>query len=77
MYEATAIEADTDQVRKLFDTNVLGLFNVVSAFAPLLLSAVPDADTPPMIVNTASVLARIPFPFSAAYNFIDSSILIS
>lgn len=68
MYEVPAIEADSDQVRKLFDTNVLGLFDVVSAFAPLLLSAVPDADTPPMIVNTASVLARIPHPFSAAYN---------
>ena len=68
MYEAPAIEADTDQVRKLFDTNVLGLFNVVSAFAPLLLGAVPDADTPPTIVNTASILGHIPFPFSSAYN---------
>lgn len=41
---------------------------MVSAFTPLLLAAVPSSKQPPTIVNTASVLARAPAPFSSAYN---------
>lgn len=68
VYEAPAIEADRERVRGLFDTNVFGLFDMVSVFTPLLLAAVPSSKQPPTIVNTASVLARLPFPFSSAYN---------
>lgn len=68
VYEAPAIEADSARVRGLFDTNVFGLFDMVSAFTPLLLAAVPSSKQPPTIVNTASILARLPFPFSSAYN---------
>lgn len=68
MYEAPAIEADRERVRSLFETNVFGLFDMVSAFSPLLLAAVPSSEQPPTIVNTASILARLPFPFSSAYN---------
>lgn len=68
VYEAPAIEADRARVRSLFDTNVLGLFDMVQAFTPLLLAAVPISKQPPTIVNTASVLARLPSPFSSAYN---------
>lgn len=68
MYEAPAIEADRARVRSLFDTNVFGLFDMVTAFTPLLLAAVPLSKQPPTIVNTASVLARLPSPFSSAYN---------
>lgn len=68
VYEAPAVEADSLRVRSLFDTNVLGLFDMVSAFTPLLLAAVPSSKHPPTIVNTASILARAPFPFSSAYN---------
>ncbi|OHW95876.1 short-chain dehydrogenase [Colletotrichum incanum] len=53
---------------KMFDTNVFGLFDVVATFAPLLIAAVSGSNTAPMIVNVASIVARIPFPFSAAYN---------
>ena len=52
----------------MYDTNVFGLFDVVAAFTPLLIAAVPNANNSPIIVNTASILARIPFPFSSAYN---------
>ncbi|KAL1852382.1 hypothetical protein Daus18300_012215 [Diaporthe australafricana] len=68
VYEAPAIEADRARVRGLFDTNVFGLFDMVQAFTPLLLAAVPMSKQPPTIVNTASVLARLPSPFSSAYN---------
>ncbi|KAL2787689.1 hypothetical protein BJX66DRAFT_310388 [Aspergillus keveii] len=71
MYEAPAIEADSGRIHTMFDTNVHGLFNMVSTFAPLLIATSPSAQNsapPPAIINTASILARIPFPFSAAYN---------
>ncbi|KAF7587412.1 hypothetical protein BBP40_007252 [Aspergillus hancockii] len=68
MYEAPAIEGDTDRTRSMFNANVFGLFDMVSAFAPLLLASVPNTRTPPLIINTSSILSRLPFPFSAAYN---------
>lgn len=68
MYEAPAIEADPRRVRAMFDANVFGVFDVISAFTPLLLAAVPESSHPPIIINTASVLARVPYPFSSAYN---------
>ncbi|RYP37775.1 hypothetical protein DL767_002790 [Monosporascus sp. MG133] len=68
MYEAPAIEADPSRVRKMFDTNVFGVFDVVAAFAPLLISTVPNSSSSPTVVNVASILARLPFPFSSAYN---------
>ncbi|CAJ0544063.1 Ff.00g040640.m01.CDS01 [Fusarium sp. VM40] len=68
MYEAPALEADPVRIRQMYDTNVFGLFDVVAAFTPLLIAAVPNADHTPTIVNVASILARIPFPFASAYN---------
>ncbi|KAL3488161.1 hypothetical protein BJX62DRAFT_253460 [Aspergillus germanicus] len=71
MYEAPAIEADPTRIRTMFDTNVHGLFNMVSTFTPLLIAASASAQNSvprPVIINTVSILARIPFPFSAAYN---------
>lgn len=68
VYEAPAIEAEPTRVRHMFDTNVFGLFDVVQAFVPLLIAAVPDSNTAPTIVNVASVLARLPMPFSSGYN---------
>lgn len=69
MYEAPAIEADPIQVRKMFDANVFGLFDVVATFAPLLIAATArDSKSMPTIINVASILARLPFPFASAYN---------
>ncbi|KAH7175099.1 uncharacterized protein B0J16DRAFT_349545 [Fusarium flagelliforme] len=67
LYEAPAVEADPARVRSLFDTNVFGLMEVVTAFTPLLLASVSN-NYAPTIVNVASVLARLPSPFSSAYN---------
>ncbi|KAH7205106.1 uncharacterized protein BKA55DRAFT_681896 [Fusarium redolens] len=67
LYEAPAVEADPTRVRRLFDTNVFGLMEVVTAFTPLLLVSVSQ-NYAPTIVNVASVLARLPSPFSSAYN---------
>jgi 1-acylglycerone phosphate reductase len=67
VYEAPAVEADPARVRDLFNTNVFGLMEVVTAFTPLLL-AVVALDYSPTIVNVASVLARLPNPFASAYN---------
>jgi 1-acylglycerone phosphate reductase len=54
----------------MFDANVFGLFDMITAFTPLLLAsaAANGPSRPPAIINTASVLARVPYPFSAAYN---------
>ncbi|CAG8902702.1 unnamed protein product [Penicillium egyptiacum] len=68
MYEAPAIEADRENVRRMFNANVFGLFDMVTAFVPLLLASVPDSQAPPTIINTSSILSRLPFPFAAGYN---------
>jgi short-subunit dehydrogenase len=52
----------------MFDVNVFGLFDVVTTFTPLLITAAHSSNTTPTIVNVASILARIPFPFASAYN---------
>ncbi|KAI1046601.1 hypothetical protein LB505_010659 [Fusarium chuoi] len=67
LYEAPAIKADAARVRSLFDTNVFGLMEMVTAFTPLLLASVHSGHEP-IIINVASVLARLPSPFTSAYN---------
>ena len=68
MYVAAAIESDPARVRKMFDTNVFGVFDMVTAFVPLLLAAVPDSRAPPTIINASSILGRLPYPFAGPYN---------
>ena len=53
----------------MFDTNVFGLFAMVEAFTPLLLASTSNSPSqPPTIINTSSVVARLPYLFSAHYN---------
>ncbi|KXH40016.1 oxidoreductase [Colletotrichum nymphaeae SA-01] len=70
LYEAPAVEADSYRTRQMFDANVFGLFDMVTAFTPLLLAAVSTSQSSeqPTIVNVASVLARLPGPFTSGYN---------
>ncbi|KAH7021919.1 hypothetical protein EDB80DRAFT_673576 [Ilyonectria destructans] len=68
MYEAPAIEADQEQVRNMFNANVFGLFAMVQAFTPLLLASVSGSNSPPTIINTSSIVARLPYVFAAQYN---------
>ncbi|EXA28685.1 hypothetical protein FOVG_19723 [Fusarium oxysporum f. sp. pisi HDV247] len=65
MYEAPAIEADREQVQNMFNTNVFGLFDMVQAFTLLLLASVAGPNTPPTIINTASIVACVPYYFTA------------
>ncbi|KAJ5600160.1 Glucose/ribitol dehydrogenase [Penicillium hetheringtonii] len=60
MYEAPAIEADPARTRAMFDANVFGLFDMVSTFTPLLLASASNTQKPPVIINTSSILSRIP-----------------
>ncbi|KFY79903.1 hypothetical protein V499_01161 [Pseudogymnoascus sp. VKM F-103] len=68
MYEAPAVEADIVRVRQMFDTNVFGLFDMTQAFLPLLLASASESRLPPTIINTSSIVSRVPFLFSANYN---------
>ncbi|KPM42784.1 hypothetical protein AK830_g3770 [Neonectria ditissima] len=68
MYEMPAIEADSYKVRTMFDANVFGLFDMVTAFTPLLLASVSSSTHPPTIINTSSIVSQVPYPFSSAYN---------
>ncbi|KXH66217.1 oxidoreductase [Colletotrichum salicis] len=70
VYEAPAVEADSYRTRQMFDANVFGLFDMVTAFTPLLLTAVSTSSSShqPTIVNVAFVLARLPGPFTSGYN---------
>lgn len=54
-------------MRALFNTNVFGLMEVTTAFAPLLHASV-SLGFSPIIVKVASVLARVPNAFASAYN---------
>jgi 1-acylglycerone phosphate reductase len=66
--EIPAIEADPQAVKAMFEANVFGLFNMVSAFTPLLLASVSGSKLPPTIINTSSIVSRAPFPLAAQYN---------
>lgn len=68
MYEAPALEADSNEIRKMFETNLFGLFDMVTTFTPLLIAAAPSSNATPTIVNVASIVARLPYPFASAYN---------
>ena len=68
VYEAPAIEADPHRVKQMFETNVFGLFNMVTAFTPLLIAATSKDAPAPIVVNVASVLSRLPMPFGSGYN---------
>lgn len=52
----------------MFNTNVFGLFDMVQAFTPLLLASVSGSNSPPTIINTSSIVARVPYVFAAQYN---------
>lgn len=68
VYQMPAIEADPAAVRHMYNTNVFGLFDMVTAFTPLLMASVQGSQLPPTIVNVASIAARMPLIFASAYN---------
>ncbi|KAG4430222.1 hypothetical protein IFR05_014293 [Cadophora sp. M221] len=42
--------------------------DITGAFFPLLLASVPESRLPPTIINTSSVVSRVPVLFTANYN---------
>ncbi len=56
-----------EQVRRIFDINVLGALSVMQAFLPLLGARSPQLYPPGRIINISSVGGRIAFPFLGAY----------
>jgi 1-acylglycerone phosphate reductase len=63
-----AIGVDARHVRAMPDANVFGVFDRISAFTRLLLAAIPSSSHPPIILNTTSVVAQVPYQFSSGYN---------
>lgn len=61
-------------MENIFDANIVCLFDVLEAFAPLLIDAVSDSSSILTIDNAASVIVRILFPFSSAYNAIKGAV---
>ncbi|CAK1361737.1 NADPH-dependent 1-acyldihydroxyacetone phosphate reductase [Cercospora beticola] len=67
LYEAPAVEQDPSRVRQMFESNVFGVMEMISTFTPLLLAAKAGSSLPPTIVNTASIVAVLPYMFASAY----------
>jgi NAD(P)-dependent dehydrogenase (short-subunit alcohol dehydrogenase family) len=62
------IHQSADQFRAHLDVNIMGVFNSVQAFAPLLGADRTRTQSPGRIINIGSVGGRHAFPFMAAYH---------
>ncbi|WP_395589428.1 SDR family oxidoreductase [Pseudomonas sp. TR47] len=56
-----------EEVRKIFEVNVLGLLAVTRAFVPLMTGNAASGESPGRIVNISSVSGGITVPFLTAY----------
>ncbi len=56
-----------DEVRRVFEVNVIGVLTVTQAFLPLLGARFPQARPPGRIINISSIGGKITFPFLGAY----------
>ncbi|CAI4210904.1 unnamed protein product [Parascedosporium putredinis] len=61
-YNATVLDTDVQQARKMFDVNVFGLLEVTQAFAPQIIAAKGQ------IINIGSLAGVIPVPYQGLYN---------
>ena len=61
-YSAPLLDADIEQVKKMFDVNVFGIVATIQAFAPLLIAAKGT------ILNIGSIAGYGPFPWQSLYN---------
>lgn len=73
IYESPATEADCAGGRRTFDANVFGVFDMVNGFCPSAYSFL-DGSRAPTIINTASILGRLPVPFAAGYNATEAAV---
>jgi len=56
-----------DEIRQVFEVNVIGLVRVTQAFAPLMAASGTSASRPGRIVNISSVGGKFGAPFLGAY----------
>ena len=61
-YSMPALDVDFEEVRSVFDTNVVSVMRISKAFSPLLIQAKGT------IINIGSVAALIPYVFGSVYN---------
>ena len=56
-----------DEIRQVFEVNVIGLLRVTQAFAPLLAATATSQARPGRVVNMSSVGGKLGAPFLGAY----------
>ena len=56
-----------DEIRQVFDVNVIGLLRVTQAFAPLLAATPTSQARPGRVINISSVGGKLGAPFLGAY----------
>jgi 1-acylglycerone phosphate reductase len=61
-YTVPALDVDTAEIRKVFETNVFAVMRMCQIFAPLLIEGKGT------IVNIGSLSGVMPHPFSSVYN---------
>ena len=56
-----------DEIRQVFDVNVIGLLRVTQAFAPMLVATPTSQARPGRVINISSVGGKMAAPFLGAY----------
>jgi 1-acylglycerone phosphate reductase len=56
------LDADIDEVKRVYDTNVFGTIRAIQAFAPMLIAAKGT------IINIGSIAGVAPLPWQSVYN---------
>ena len=67
-------DAAPADVRRQIEVDVMGTYNMMTAFAPLLGYRRPVPTAPGRIVNLSALSARVPTPFFAAYGAANAAI---
>jgi 1-acylglycerone phosphate reductase len=64
------LDSDVKEVRRVYETNVIGIILTVQAFAPLLIAAASklQSEGGGMIINIGSIAGICPVPWGSVYN---------
>jgi 1-acylglycerone phosphate reductase len=64
------LDSDAKEVKRVYETNVIGIILTVQAFAPLLIDAAskPRSEGGGMIINIGSIAGICPVPWGSVYN---------
>ncbi|KAE9374132.1 NAD(P)-binding protein [Stipitochalara longipes BDJ] len=69
-YIMPLLDSNVAEVKRVYETNVLGIILTVQAFAPLLIAAAskPPSEGGGMIINIGSIAGVCPVPWASIYN---------